>query len=346
MVRQQRGRGFEAPERGASPADGGVRRGALATAVTGSLVAGLMVTSAACSAETVVVDDRPGAHGHAGKPGESGFGGPGRPGEPGADAGPGALGASGERETTTGRGELVRAADVLVRAESSRVRTTMETASGGTRVAIRGSGRYDFARRMGRLRVVLPKDAMGEVEHEPITELLASGALFMRNRGAGVPAGKWVRVDVSGASDGNLVTGGATDPLAAAELLRAARRVTLVGEERLDGAVVRHYRGTADIGAAARASSSSGVREALAAAAKGFAEDTVAFDAYVDERGRLRKVRHRFTVSKGWGDGSGRQDVVSTVVSTTELYDFGIEVSVRLPAPADIYTGTVGPRRG
>ncbi|TVL88027.1 hypothetical protein [Streptomyces sp. SAJ15] len=300
-------------------------------------MAGLMVTSAACSAETVVVDDRPGAHGHTGKPG--------RPGESGADAGPGALGASGERETTTARGELRRAADVLAWAETSRVRTTMETASGGTRVAIRGSGRYDFARRMGRLRVVLPKDAMGEVEHEPITELLASGALFMRNRGAGVPAGKWVRVDVSGASDGNLVTGGATDPMAAAELLRAARRVTLVGEERLDGAVVRHYRGITDIGAAARAASS-GVRDALAAAAKGFAEDTVAFDAYVDELGRLRKVRHRFTVSKGWGDGSGRQDVVSTVVSTTELYDFGIEVAVRLPAPADIYTGTVGPRRG
>jgi uncharacterized protein len=32
-------------------------------------------------------------------------------------------------------------------------------------------------------------------EQRPITELLAPGALFMKNRGAGVPPDKWVRID-------------------------------------------------------------------------------------------------------------------------------------------------------
>lgn len=241
---------------------GGSRTRRVAAALAGWLLAGLMVTVTGCSSETVA-DERPG--------GES-------------------------RAEAEAAAALHRAADVLVRSGSSRVRTTMETATGGTRVSIRGSGAYDFVRRIGRLRLVPPRDAMGAAEHEPITELLASGALFMRNRGAGIPPDKWVRVDTSGIPDGNLVTGGATDPLAAAELLRGARGVSLVGEEGLDGTVVRHYRGTTDIGRAARVASP-GVRGPLAAAARGFAEHAVPFDAYLDLQGRLREVRHHFTVT-------------------------------------------------
>lgn len=248
----------------------------MAAALAGALLAGLMATTTTatltgCSSETVA-DERPGGESHA-----------------------------------AAVAALHRAADVLVRSGSSRVRTTMETATGGTRVSIRGSGAYDFVRRMGRLRLVLPRDAMGAVEHEPITELLASGALFMRNRGAGIPPDKWVRVDTAGIPDGNLVTGGATDPLAAAELLRGARAVSLVGEEGLDGTVVRHYRGTTDIGRAARVASP-GVRGPLAAAARGFTEHAVPFDAYIDRQGRLREVRHQFTVTSGEVGGQDGQD--------------------------------------
>lgn len=89
------------------------------------------------------------------------------------------------------------AADALTKAGSSRASTSMEMAAGGTRVTIRGEGGYDFRRRTGRLQVVLPKDAAGTSEHRPITELLTPGALYMKNRGAGVPADKWVRVDIT-----------------------------------------------------------------------------------------------------------------------------------------------------
>lgn len=120
--------------------------------------------------------------------------------------------------------------------------------------------------------------------HQPITEILAPGALYMKNRGAGVPADKWVRVATASLADGNLVTGGATDPLAAAELLRGARAVTYQGEEWLDGVRVRHYRGMTDIGAAAAAASPRS-RPALVAAEDGFTTDEVPFDAYLDEAG-------------------------------------------------------------
>ncbi|UNO40551.1 hypothetical protein [Streptomyces sp. MST-110588] len=225
-------------------------------------------------------------------------------------------------------------ADALVRAGSSRVRTAMETASGGTRVAIRGAGAYDYRTTTGRLGVVLPDPAgAGSGGHRPITEILTPGALYMKNRGAGVPPDKWVRVDTGTLADGNLVTGGATDPLAAAELLRGAREVTYEGRERLDGVPVRHYRGSTDIGAAARAASP-GTRSALAAAEKGFTTDVVPFDAYLDDAGRLRKVRQRFRFANGSSQGT-------LVTSTTTLYDFGTPVAVGLPDDRDIYTGKI-----
>ena len=80
--------------------------------------------------------------------------------------------------------------------------------------------------------MVLPKDAAGAEEHRPITELLAPGALYMKNRGAGVPADKWVRVDTTRSAGRQPGHRRRHRPLAAAELLRGARTATYVGEDR------------------------------------------------------------------------------------------------------------------
>ncbi|MGW6454673.1 hypothetical protein ACWF94_01895 [Streptomyces sp. NPDC055078] len=254
-------------------------------------------------------------------------------GEGSADDEPPGLGTVRTQAQAQAADALVRTApDRLLAAGSARARTSMQTVTGGTRVTIQGEGGYDFVRRMGRLTVVLPKDPSGVEEHRPVTELMTPGALYMKNRGAGVPADKWVRIDTTGLADGNLVTGGATDPLAAAELLRSAREVTFVGEEKFAGEAVRHYRGSADIARAALIAEPY-ARAALAAAAKGFARDAVPFDAYLDDEGRLRKVRHRFSFTNGRG--------TVTVTSTTVLYDFGAPVIVRLPDKEDIFAGRI-----
>ncbi|MFK8910565.1 hypothetical protein [Streptomyces sp. YS-3] len=249
-----------------------------------------------------------------------------------ADASSGADGPQG-RPAEPGQ-VVARAADALVAARSSKTSTSMEMAAGGTRVTIRGEGVYDFARRMGRLKVVLPRDAAGAEEHRPITELLAPGALYMKNRGAGVPADKWVRIDTATLPDGNLVTGGVTDPLVAAELLRGSGAVTFVGEEELAGVRVRHYRGTADIPRAAGAAGPH-ARGSLAAAAKGFgrSKGAVPFDAYFDAQGLLRKLRQHFSYVN-----EGR---TVAVASTTLLYGFGVPAAVKLPAERDIYAGKI-----
>ncbi|MFJ4485389.1 hypothetical protein ACIP3D_23865 [Streptomyces longwoodensis] len=246
----------------------------------------------------------------------------------------GGRGPEGGRATTDPVGTLHRAADTLVGAGSSQARTSMEMATGGTRVTIRGEGVYDYRHRLGRLKVVLPQDPAGESRHRPITELLTPEALFMKNRGAGVPADKWVRVETASLSDGNLVTGGATDPLAAAEVLRGTRAAAYLGRTELAGTAVRHYRGTADLTVAAR-NATGGNRASLAAAAKGFATARVPFDAYLDDQGRIRKVRYRFSFV------NGQHGRAVAVASTTLLYGFGAPVDVRLPAPRDIYAGRV-----
>ncbi|MGW1143697.1 hypothetical protein ACWD6I_01285 [Streptomyces sp. NPDC002454] len=227
-----------------------------------------------------------------------------------------------------------RAAARLVQAGTARTRTAMDMATGGTRVTIRGEGVYDFARRLGELRVVLPQDPTGASRQQPIVELLAPGALYMKNRGAGVPADKWVRVDTGSVADGNLVTGGATDPLAAAELLRGARGVRYVGGARLDGVPVRHYRGTTDLVRAAAVASGE-TRRVLAAAARGFSTSEVPFDAYLDEQGLVRKLRHRFSFV------NERHARAVAVASTVVLSGFGAPVDVRLPDAADIYAGKI-----
>lgn len=111
--------------------------------------------------------------------------------------------------------------------------------------------------------------------------------------------------------------------------------MTYAGKSELAGVTVHHYRGVADLDRAARAASPQS-RGALSAAAKGFSKDAVPFDAYLDEEGRLRKVRHRFSFAS---EGPEAKEV--TVVSTLLLYGFGVPVTVTLPDDDDIYTGEI-----
>ncbi|WP_176930673.1 hypothetical protein [Actinacidiphila guanduensis] len=272
------------------------------------------------------------------------------------------------------------AADALVRAGSSRVTTAMRMASGGTWVTVTGTGGFDYARHRGRLTLLLPRDALGKEEHRPVTELFTPGALYMKNRGAGVPAAKWVRVDTTRLADGNLVTGGATEPQAAAELLRGATDVRYVGAGESGGVQVRHFRGTIDLARAAGAASAAD-KAPLTAAAKGFTVTRVPFDAWLDAQGRLRRLTERFTygpgaqapaatpagrTSRGTG-AAGKGGAATkgarpsshmspsslstsspatpapdvTIVSTTTYSAFGTPVHMTLPDSSDIWTGKI-----
>nr|WP_307808069.1 hypothetical protein [Streptomyces oryzae] len=254
-------------------------------------------------------------------------------------AGPPAAGPQeGDEPSRPGPAAVRAAADRLVRAGTARVRTTMEMVSGHTRVTIEGRGAFDLARRTGQLRVALPPGADGVApgERRLVRELVTPGALYMRHR-AGVPDDKWVRVDTTRLPDGNLVTGGATDPVTAAQLLCGARRVAYEGRTELDGVRVWHYSGVVDIERAA-AGAPPLARRQLKAAEKGFSGRTVPFDAYLDAQGRLRKVQHRFTFA---ADPDSPPDADYAVSSTTVLHGFGTRVRIAMPGRGDIWTGKI-----
>lgn len=234
----------------------------------------------------------------------------------------------GDKSFVDATSQVHAVADVLARSGSSHARTAMEMASGGTRLTIRGTGSFDYRRQVGELTVTLP-----DSDQRPVTEIIVPGTLYMKNRGAGVPADKWVRVDTTSLSDGNLVTAGVTDPVTAAAVLRGAGKVSYVGSLKMDGAAVRHFRGTSDLTAAAKAAAPP-MRGQLAAAAKGFSTTAVPFDVYLDGQGRLRKVRHEFVFDNSEGEGV-------KVDSTTSLHGFGSPVRIEMPGPDDIYTGKI-----
>jgi hypothetical protein len=133
--------------------------------------------------------------------------------------------------------------------------------------------------------------------------------------------------------------------------------VTYEGNVRTaDGTPVRRYRGTLDLAAAAREASSLR-RGQLAAAARGFSDESVPFDAQIDGQGRLRKVRHRFTFAGGAPSGRERAEAGAAddaraggdgrggvaVASTTWFYGYGVPVKVVMPDPDDIYAGEIAP---
>ncbi|MBL1068938.1 hypothetical protein [Streptomyces sp. 7-21] len=233
---------------------------------------------------------------------------------------------------------LRRAPDALAVAGSSAVRTAMEMDSGGTRITVTGEGGFDYVTGMGELMLTLPV-RQEEDTGLPVTEVFAPGELYMKNRGAGVPPDKWVRIDVTTVADGNLVTGGATDPLLAAELLRGVTSASEVNREEMNGKPVTHFRGVTDLGAAARAASGA-VAEQLRAAVAGdrFPDPEVEFDAYVDEDGLLRRVSHHFGFA---GQLSGGDEALVQVASTVDLYAFGRPVDVELPGDDEVYAGRV-----
>lgn len=222
-------------------------------------------------------------------------------------------------------------ADITGRTGSATAATELTTESGDKKASFTGSGAYDYAKRLGSLDVTVPP---GAATTGKVVEVVEPGIVYLQNSGAKVPAGKWVRLDVRQLADGNLISNGATDPASAAGALRGAQQAQLVGEETLDGAAVKHYRGTLDLAKAADATGGEGAY-GLRMAATTFTVKEVPFDVWLDPQGRLNKVTEVFTFAGVAGSKDAKDQV--KVTSTVTLSAFGKPVQVSEPAAADVF---------
>lgn len=115
------------------------------------------------------------------------------------------------------------AADITGRTGSAHAATELITESAEKKAVFTGTGGYDYVKRIGRLEVAVPP---GAATTGKIVEVVLPGTVYLQNSGAKVPEGKWVKLDVRQLPDGNLVSGGATDPASAAVRCAGPRRRT------------------------------------------------------------------------------------------------------------------------
>ena len=224
------------------------------------------------------------------------------------------------------------AADITGRSGYVQDTTTLETVSATKRMTLHGTAQYDYSSRLGRMVITIPP---GEGTTGKLTEVFSPGVVYMQNSGAkGVPAGKWVEVDIQELADGNLVSSGATDPASASDALRGAQTATLVGSQTVDGVVLKHYQGTLDL-AQAGAAAGGGAGTGLTLAAKTFTVKKVPYQVWLDQQGRIHEIVEDFTFSKVPGSTAAKDQVM--VNSTSEFADYGTPVTVALPAAKDIY---------
>ncbi|MEZ0113667.1 hypothetical protein ABH920_007701 [Catenulispora sp. EB89] len=207
-------------------------------------------------------------------------------------------------------------------------------------LTMHGAGLFDFTKQVGSVGLTVPTGALDEVL-TPATVYVRRSATAATATAAAVPASAWSRTATAEVPDGDVISGGVTDPALIFAMLGGVQPgVREVGQEVVRGVPVVHYQGTLDLaqaasaltgpasakGAAAEAADAVADKQALTNAAHAFTTTKVPFDAYLDAQGRLRRFVATFSFLEG-----GPTKPVAQVTSATELYGFGTPVTVAAP---------------
>lgn len=198
---------------------------------------------------------------------------------------------------------------------------------GGQQVRISGHGDFDYPGRKGNLTMRVPTAAGGQ---GGTLDIVVMGDVVYERSPTGVgpplPNGKtWVKLDIRQLGNGNAAQSQATDPRQALRFLAGVDgKVDTVGKETLRGARTTHYRTTLDLHKAASAAGQDG--DAINQLSQQLGTSTVPADIWVDDEGRLRRLRYAADL-KGGAQADTRIEV------SLELFDFGTAVKVT-PPPA------------
>lgn len=222
-----------------------------------------------------------------------------------------------------------------------------------TTVNVSGTGAFDYEQRRGTMKTTIPAGAstatldsvvIGTTVYQKLPEAYAAVAPDALKK-------PWVKIDfaalgsIDGINLGTIAAAQSSDPSQAVAFLRgASERVDELGEEKLRGDDVIHYRFTIDVEKAAAAAPEA-QREALRQVAGVYGSTTIPADAWVDEDGRLRKLT--YTLDRDTSplapepDGAGGVDTTAgaakaKVTTTIELFDFGTDVDARPPPPDQV----------
>lgn len=214
---------------------------------------------------------------------------------------------------------------------TAQVETSTTMSVDGASQVFTGSGAFDFDTKIGYISLQEPK------ADSPLEEVITPAVLYMREqiqsaKPTGSASGKWRWVDATKLPDGDLISAGCTSPVFDFALLRgvSAQTVKYAGQSSVNGTAVAHYTGTLDLVAAAGLAAEP-IKTELLAAAHSFSQQDVAFDAYLDAQGELRRVTARFSFR-----AAPPAHGLVQITSITDLFSLGSPVTVSAPPATDL----------
>lgn len=170
------------------------------------------------------------------------------------------------------------------------------------------------------------------------TDLFLQSSHF-RGNVAGVDADTWLRVDVGAAAEGQgldleglggLGPAGNGDPRQGLAVLNGVVEdgIDEVGDDEVRGVATTHYRARIDLERAAARLGDTADLEAFDRFVEMLSDDSVRIDVWVDDDDLVRRIRIPLRLPAGVGGGE--------VAFTAEYYDFGADIEVPTPDPADV----------
>lgn len=239
----------------------------------------------------------------------------------------------------------VLAAAPTATAETGSARTAVHLDTDGMAgvgaVQVRMEGILDFAQDRTELTVDLGRalDGLGldgtMVLRTIGTDLFLQSSLF-RGTVAGVDADTWLRVDLEAAAGdkgidlGSLGPAGSWDPRQGLAVLNGVVEGAIdeVGEDEVRGVATTHYRARVDLGRAAERAGDMVDGEAFDRFVEMLGDDSLRIEVWVDGDDLVRRVRIPVRLPAEAGGAE--------LAFTAEYFDFGADVEVPAPDPADV----------
>jgi hypothetical protein len=204
---------------------------------------------------------------------------------------------------------------------------TMDIA--GQSIDLSGTGAFDAAKQRGHMSYSMNLNGV-DLDMEMV---FAYPVIYMElpPESGQLPAGKkWIKMDLeklgqeAGLDLDQLMGAGQTDPSQGLDFLRGVTGVHAVGDEEVRGVSTTHYTGVVDL--ATLGSEHPELKPSIDQLVQQSGISRVPVEVWIDGDGFVRRMKQTLE-----GSGSG---LPMNMTMTTDLYDFGTDVSVKEP-PAD-----------
>lgn len=201
----------------------------------------------------------------------------------------------------------------------------------GQSVDMSGTGAFDSAKKQGQMSYTMTL-AGQDIDMDMVFDFPIIYMHIPPEIGP-LPGSKtWVKMDFEklgqkqGIDFGQLMQAGQSDPSQGLDYLRGVSDVHAVGEEDVRGVPTTHYTGVVDL--QALGAKDPELKEQLDQLVERSGVSDVPVEVWIDDEGFVRRMKQTLE-----GNGSGLQ---MNMTMTTELYDFGTDVTIEKPPANDV----------